>query len=112
MFLMGVPPLGPSPPGYGSGWVALGPAEPFCKEMTGPEESTEASPARTQTEEADQPTPYREELTSQRPVKSKPSEMEGHRSAEQIAPLVPNEATSSAVGPHGVLAGPGSACEA
>ena len=53
MFLMGVPPLGPSPPGYGSGWVALGPAEPFRKGTTGPEEPTEANPTGTLTEEAD-----------------------------------------------------------
>ena len=32
--------------------------------------------------------------------------MEGHKSAEQSAPLVLNEATSSAVGAHGVLGGP------
>ena len=90
MFLMGVPPFGSSPPGYGSGWVALGPAEPFCKETNGPEEPTEAKPTGTLTEEADQPPPYREELTPQRPVKSEPIEMEGHRSAEKIAPLILN----------------------
>ena len=82
------------------------PAEPFRKEATGPDEPTEANPTGTVTEEADQPSPYREELTSPVPVKPEPSEMEGHRSAEKHAPLVLNEATSSTVGPHGVLGGP------
>ena len=50
--------------------------------------------------------PYGEELTSSVPVKSEPSETAEHRSAEQIATLFLNEATSSAVGPHGVLGGP------
>ena len=63
-------------------------------------------PTGTLTEETEEPPPYREQLTSSVPVKSEPSETAEHRSEEQIAPLVLNEATSSAVGPHGVLGGP------
>ena len=81
MFSMGVPPLGPSPPGYGSEWVALWPAEPFRRTTTCPEEPTEANPTGTLTEEADQPPPNREELTSPVPVKPEPvgRVTQGHR---------------------------------
>ena len=62
-------------------------------------------PTGTLTEETEEPPPYREQLTSSVPVKSEPSETAEHRSEEQIAPLVLNEATSSAVGPHSLLGG-------